>query len=346
MNHELIFTWLGLEPGDWPPNHYRLLGLTPGESDSQLIEQKVHQRMAAVRCYQVRHPDQATEAMNRLAQAFMCLTEPVAKQRYDAEVLGLAPPAPRRSKPETMQEIPAFVPEPPPPNGRRSSPNLVLPPPLPPPAVEVVPAPPAPVAVVPPRPPPAPPAPPVEKVDPILEAARSPLARSGLGSRWELLRRIRRTRDLFESWMLAGKYLGMVKRRTTLRPPDAEELAELFTRIAKQSRRLPRILGEAGQPGYLVLLLAKHDAVAAFRELEPSQREALRRDWQAGRDLLLAHRDFLREQATELRRMTRGQRFGRYFRSLMVDQPRLLLLLLVLAAANSFLWWSWLHRPR
>src|SRR5437879_3639394 len=83
MSQELISTWLGLEPGEWPPNHYRLLGLPAGESDADLIEERVHQRLDTVRRYQMMHPDQATEAMNLLAQAFVCLTDPAAKRVYD-----------------------------------------------------------------------------------------------------------------------------------------------------------------------------------------------------------------------------------------------------------------------
>ena len=96
MSHELICSWLGLPPDCWPPDHYRLLGLPPGENDLALIEQRVHQRLDAVRRYQARHPEQATEAMNRLAQAFVCLTEPAAKKTYDQELLGVAaaPPVP------------------------------------------------------------------------------------------------------------------------------------------------------------------------------------------------------------------------------------------------------------
>src|SRR5947208_7970865 len=88
MGHELICNWLGLRPDDWPPDHYHLLGLPPGEGDLALIEQRVHQRLDAVRCYQMMHPEQATEAMNRLAQAFVCLTEPAAKKVYDAALFG------------------------------------------------------------------------------------------------------------------------------------------------------------------------------------------------------------------------------------------------------------------
>src|SRR4051812_13144324 len=97
MGHELICGWLGLKPDEWPPDHYRLLGLQAGEGDTALIEQRIHERLDTVRCYQMLHPDQATEAMNRLAQAFVCLTEPAAKKLYDASLLGSAVAAPALS---------------------------------------------------------------------------------------------------------------------------------------------------------------------------------------------------------------------------------------------------------
>ena len=40
--------------------------------------------MEKVRRYQLNHPELATEVMNRLAQALVCLTDPAAKQAYDA----------------------------------------------------------------------------------------------------------------------------------------------------------------------------------------------------------------------------------------------------------------------
>src|SRR5262249_53759815 len=102
MNHSAIFTWLGLPPGSWPPDHYTLLGLTPGESDVRRIEQHVDERMEGVRHYQLSQPEQATEAMNRLAQALICLTDPQAKKAYDAS-RGLASAAAERPR------IPAVV---------------------------------------------------------------------------------------------------------------------------------------------------------------------------------------------------------------------------------------------
>src|SRR5262245_58275659 len=90
MSHDLICAWLGLPAGVWPPDHYSLLGLKPGENDPQRIEESVHQRLDAVRRYQMTHPEQATEAMNRIAQAFVCLSEPTSKRVYDIELLGPA----------------------------------------------------------------------------------------------------------------------------------------------------------------------------------------------------------------------------------------------------------------
>jgi hypothetical protein len=81
--NEHICEVLGLPATGWPPDHYALLGLKRGESDMQLIEQRVHERMRQVRPYQLNYPDQVTEAMNQLAQAFACLTDPIARQAYD-----------------------------------------------------------------------------------------------------------------------------------------------------------------------------------------------------------------------------------------------------------------------
>jgi hypothetical protein len=103
MKHDVICGWLGLPSTSWPPDHYALLGLQRGEENVERIEQSVHERLARLRCYQITNPEQATEAMNRLAQAFMCLTDPTAKRCYDAGLTGRTdvgggerPPAPAK----------------------------------------------------------------------------------------------------------------------------------------------------------------------------------------------------------------------------------------------------------
>src|SRR5438132_7631223 len=75
MNREMICLWLGLAGKQWPPDPYALLGLNAAECDAPKIEQRVQERMAKLRCYQLSHPDEATEAMNRVAQAFIALVE-------------------------------------------------------------------------------------------------------------------------------------------------------------------------------------------------------------------------------------------------------------------------------
>ncbi len=89
--HQQICDWLGLPAESWPPDHYTLLGLSRGESDLQIIEKKVHERMQRVRPYQLNYPDQVTEALNRLAQAYSCLMDPSTRNAYD-ESIRVSPP--------------------------------------------------------------------------------------------------------------------------------------------------------------------------------------------------------------------------------------------------------------
>jgi hypothetical protein len=357
MNHDQICSWLGLPPGGWPPDHYRLLGLAPGEDNTDLIEQRVHERLDAVRRYQITHPEQATEAMNRLAQAFVCLTEKGAKREYDAMLLGtpLADPAAETAAsavpsavalaepPELPPWLPrpttaASVPTPPPLPGplARLAP-LATPPPLPasllPPAAAEAPAPaPAPAA-----PAPAPQAVPAEPVDPILEAARSPAARRGLGTKRALYYRVSRTRNLVRAWSDLGTYLASPKRRLR-RSTEATELIARLNEVSTLLRGFPPLLGEAGQPGYLVLALTQLADVPSFQHFSPHQREALSRDWRSALKLLTAHRDFLRQELRAMRRRTLLQRLTRATRALVADQPGVVLLLLALVALNVALW--------
>src|ERR1700758_4317530 len=90
MDSKILCNWLGIT--NWPPDHYALLGLNPGEGDVARIEHQVHERMSKLRCYQLSHPEEATEGMNRVAQAFICLTETLSKQSYDQTLPGAGKP--------------------------------------------------------------------------------------------------------------------------------------------------------------------------------------------------------------------------------------------------------------
>src|SRR5262249_21639142 len=99
---------LGITDAAWPPDHYRLLGLPMGEPNIERIEEQVHRRLESVRRYQLTHPEIVTEAMNRLAQAFVCLTDPAAKRAYDVDLLGEAA-AKLPSAPVALQEPPPLA---------------------------------------------------------------------------------------------------------------------------------------------------------------------------------------------------------------------------------------------
>jgi hypothetical protein len=316
------------------------------------------------------HPEPATEAMNRLAQAFVCLTEPAAKRLYDTTVLGLTLPEPPAAAPdvETVAETPApangqglglrptptaaaqgTVPVPP-----RSSPaadtqiifvadsDTAVPPPVRRPGMtpaaltESLPA----VEMPPSEDPDATP-PPVRRgtssqslprIDPAEELARSTAARRGLGTRRAFYLRIRHTWRLLHLWDRLGKYVASPKRRLP-RPAEAGPLLALLEELQAELEDFPLILGEAGQPGYLVVNLAGQDEDRpAFHTLDLDQRRSLGRDWQRGRDLLAAHRDFLFQEVRQLPR--RGFRFWtvRAIRAFVNDRPGLVFLGLALAA--------------
>jgi hypothetical protein len=363
MDNDLICSWLRLSPGTWPPDHYRLLGLQLGEDNAELIEQHVHERLDTVRRYQMMHPEQATEAMNRLAQALVCLTEPSSKKSYDAQlgIVAPAPPAPmppvadspasplipQPNKLDWLPSSPADVPVALPPSPAAvpnsvaaSPPPVTQPPPLPP-TVEAgeTPVSPAPLPMAIPVPPPLPMGLPLEPADLVQEAAQSGPARRGIATKRGIYQRIARTRRLLRLWNDLGKYLSPPKRRLS-RSADGPELVRILSEIANLLKGFPPLLGEAGQPGYLVLALTQVDTVKVFQSFSPLQREALSRDWGAGVKLLTAHRDFLRQELRALRRRPLRQRFLRASWALIVDQPGTVLLLLALLAINVALWRS------
>jgi hypothetical protein len=384
MSHELIYSWLNLPAGTWPPDHYTLLGLEPGADDVARIEEQVQQRLEKVRHYQLTHPEQATEAMNRLAQALICLTDPSAKKAYDLLLFGKhyeAPAAVAVSAPP-----PAAPPAPPPTTPGRSSRSVRLPSlttlqiptgdvpaerrggmptparatpanlgrtPLPP----VMPVEPLALPPAPPEPPPpeeaAPelplllPAAPVaetpppsrRKEDTPAEAGRSSrAARRGLGTKRALYQRIVRTRGLLHAWEQAGRYLAWPKKRLN-KAADAAELVRLMGEIRELLRGFPPLLGEAGQPGYLVLMLARQQAVVpTFQTLLSTQRAALARDWWAGRELLESHRDYLRQEVRGMRRKRAWGWTVRAVGAFLTDQPGWVLVFLALLALNVAIW--------
>jgi hypothetical protein len=167
-----------------------------------------------------------------------------------------------------------------------------------------------------------------------VEASRSAEAQRGLGTRRALYKRLAQTRRLMRAWDRAGKYLGNPKRKLS-RPAEATELINCLKALREALEGFPRLLGEAGQPGYSVVVLARQAApVPVFQTLLPGQRDILAQHWKGGHLFLRAHRAFLGEELRSLRQrgwLGRARRAARHFLSeYYVDALLLLLIVLTL----------------
>ncbi len=115
--------WLGVDSGNKSPSHYDLLGLKPFEQDDKRILKEYVQRSQKIRRLQVRQPQLVTQVLNELAIACDCLTDPILKHAYDADLrrqLGIKPPPPRKRPPPLSEYY-----------QRRRKTSAVSPPPLP-----------------------------------------------------------------------------------------------------------------------------------------------------------------------------------------------------------------------
>lgn len=81
--------WLGITPAEHPPTHYRLLGIAPFETDTDVISHAADQRMAHVRAFQSGPlANLSQRLLNEIAQARVTLLNPEQKSRYDASLQG------------------------------------------------------------------------------------------------------------------------------------------------------------------------------------------------------------------------------------------------------------------
>jgi hypothetical protein len=304
MNRDMICTWLGLADKRWPPDHYALLGLTPGECDGPRIETRVQERMAKLRCYQLSHPDEATEGMNRVAQAFIALVEkhcprpevsrpsapalPPAAPPADKRIphpLALGdtavgkqtkldwenvPPPVRAAKPTPLHAIPVGLPE------TTAAPRVDF----------------------------AEPSAPAETEEQVIRslAEESDDARAGVLTLQAIIARADLTRQLLIAWRKAGRYLALPRRKLT-RPAEKSDFTHKLEALLEAADRYPDFIAHPGRPGYRAVALA-HLSITpeVFNAMAEEPREQLARDWTLAHKILLAHRVFLLRQFKALRR--------------------------------------------
>ncbi len=351
MNLDVIANWLQVPVDPWPPDHYTLLGLKKGEEDLDTIEEKAQERLELVRRYQLLHPEPATEAMNRLAQAFVCLTNPKSKAEYDQEVLGITPskaetppitePAPVSTKsfeddrPVQLTEHQEWFFE----RLKEQGIETELPTEsstVPPSECEIPEAglqetqgaasslmitdqhelSPEEIARR-----------DQEMAEELARSSRRPRKKGKLTTKRTFYYQLAQTRQLLDIWDEAGEFLDSADRKVK-GPKEAKRLIAILTKIRLVLRDFPLAIGQAGKPGYLVVALASQSAIVPrFAELNHEQRVALQRDWQTGRKMILAHKKILRGEVNALKSRTWIGKVWRKLKSFFEANPAAWLLL-------------------
>jgi hypothetical protein len=90
-NFDAYHVWLGIPPEDQPPNHYRLLGIRPFESNPDVIDNMADQRMTHLRTFQSgKNSKYSQKLLNEVAAARLCLLNSKTKQDYDRKLRAAA----------------------------------------------------------------------------------------------------------------------------------------------------------------------------------------------------------------------------------------------------------------
>lgn len=79
--------WLGIPKNQRPPTYYQLLGISPEETDSEVITEAALRQTAHVRNYQSSpHAQQCAELLNEIGQAKSILLNAARRKEYDARL--------------------------------------------------------------------------------------------------------------------------------------------------------------------------------------------------------------------------------------------------------------------
>jgi hypothetical protein len=340
MNQEMLCTWLGLPKSAWPPDPWTLLGLKQGDHPLAIIEERVNDRMQKLRTFQLSYPEEATEGMNRLAEAFIALTEACSKKPAPAKPA----PAPKpqngaviskdetsviertkldwRNEPPPVRKETASAPEviagDEPPRVRLETASM--------PEVIAEDAP-AEESTLLSKPFVAPTKVKRQALDPALArelAEESDEATSNLGTLDAVIARVEATRKLLHAWEKVGKFLKAQSKKAP--PKECEAFAKRLQAIADVMETYPAFLGHAGKPGYRVVVQARLKIpLLIVRSMTPQQREDLLGDWCDGYKVLLAHRKYLHRLFQSMRSRSGFGLFWVAVRAILNDHPRLTL---------------------
>ena len=92
--YDPYYRWLGIPPHEQPPSHYRLLGVTVFEADSEVIADAADRQTAHLRTFQIgKYSELSQRLLNEVAKAKICLLDPSKKAVYDAKLKQQLQPA-------------------------------------------------------------------------------------------------------------------------------------------------------------------------------------------------------------------------------------------------------------
>jgi hypothetical protein len=79
--------WLAIPKGQRPPTYYQLLGVSPVETDSEVIAEAALRQTSHVRTYQTGpYAQQCQTLLNDIGQAKVTLLHPAKRKEYDARL--------------------------------------------------------------------------------------------------------------------------------------------------------------------------------------------------------------------------------------------------------------------
>lgn len=140
------YTWLGIPPGEQPPNHYRLLGVNLLEVSTDVIANAADKQMTFLKGFcSAEHVQHAQQLLNEVSAARICLLSRERKSQYDQQLRAsvafeLPPPEPmtreqvrreheQTNRPDEEFIVPALAPRRVPPARRPA--GVEAPPPAP-----------------------------------------------------------------------------------------------------------------------------------------------------------------------------------------------------------------------
>ena len=85
--------WLGIPAAEQPPNHYRLLSITPFEQDAEVIDNAASRQIAHLRTFALGpNSELSQKLLNEVASARSVLLDPTRKLEYDQALMQTSAP--------------------------------------------------------------------------------------------------------------------------------------------------------------------------------------------------------------------------------------------------------------